>query len=108
MPAPVVQYQLDDGTVVRFEVEATAGFRPAGPNEIAGKIREAVGPAVEGARVVLEKVREAKPDGVELRFGIKVSGTANWLVAKAATEGNFEVTLTWSAESPPDAGRAVG
>jgi hypothetical protein len=78
MPASVVQYELDDGTVVRFEVEPAEGFRPAGPNEIAGKIREAVVPAVEGAGVVLEKVREAKPDGVELKFGIKVSGTANF------------------------------
>jgi hypothetical protein len=100
MPAPVVSYTLDDGTVVRFEVEPAEGFRPAGPNEIAGKIRDAVAPAVEGARVVLERVKEVNPDEVELRFGIKVSGTANWFVAKAATEGNFEVTLTWAADSP--------
>jgi Trypsin-co-occurring domain 1 len=53
---------------------------------------------VEGARVVLDRVKEAKPDEVELRFGIKVSGTASWLVAKAVTEGNFEVTLTWTAD----------
>ena len=87
---------------------SSAGFTPAGPNEIAGKIREAVGPAVEGARVVLEKVKETKPDEVELKFGIKVSGTANWLVAKAATEGNFEVTLTWTAASAPESGQATG
>lgn len=53
-------------------------------------------PAVEGARAVLEQVKEAAPDKIEVRFGIKVSGTANWLVAKAATEGNFEITLVWT------------
>ena len=98
--AAVVSYVLDDGTVVRFEFEPNAGFRPAGPDEIAGRIREAVAPAIEGARAVLEKVKEAAPDGVEIKFGIKVSGTANWLVAKAATEGNFEITLTWTPDRP--------
>jgi hypothetical protein len=92
----VVSYALDDGTVVRFEIEPSAGFRPAGPDEIAGRIREAVTPAVEGAWAVLAKAKEAAPDKIEVKFGIKVSGTANWFVAKAATEGNFEVTLTWT------------
>lgn len=36
---------------------------------------------------VLEKVKEAAPEEIKVKFGIKVSGTANWLVAKAATEG---------------------
>jgi hypothetical protein len=94
--ATVVSYALDDETVVRFEIEPSAGFRPAGPDEIAGRIREAVTPAVEGAWAVLAKAKEAAPDKIEVKFGIKVSGTANWFVAKAATEGNFEVTLTWT------------
>jgi hypothetical protein len=95
MAAAVVSYSLDDETVVRFEIEPSVDFRPAGPDEIAGRIREAVAPAVEGARAVLEKVKDAAPDEIEVKFGIKVSGTANWFVAKAATEGNFEITLTW-------------
>lgn len=96
MATAVVSYTLDDETVVRFEIEPSADFRPAGPDEIAGRIREAVAPAVEGARVVLAKAKEAAPDKIEVKFGIKVSGTTNWLVAKAATEGNFEITLTWT------------
>jgi hypothetical protein len=94
--AAVVSYALDDGTIVCFEIEPSAGFRPAGPDEIAGRIREAVAPAVEGAQAVLAKVKEAAPDKIEVKFGIKVSGTANWLIAKAATEGNFDITLTWT------------
>ena len=98
MVATVVSYALDDGTVVRFEIDPGTGFRPAGPDEIAGRIREAVAPAVEGARAVLEQVKQAAPRQVEVKFGIKVSGTANWFVAKAATEGNFEITLTWTPD----------
>lgn len=44
----VVNYALDDGTVVRFEIEPGPGFRPAGPDEVVGRVREAVTPAVEG------------------------------------------------------------
>jgi len=80
---------------VSFEVEPAPGFRPAGPDAVAGKLRDAVGPAVDGAKVVLDKLKEAAPDEIEVKFGVKVSGTMNWLVARAATEGNFEITLTW-------------
>jgi len=95
VPSEVVAYQLDDSTVVRFEIEPGGDFRPAGPGEIIGRVRDAVAPAVDAAVVVLEKVREACPDEVEVKFAVKASGTMNWLVAKAATEGNFEISLTW-------------
>lgn len=48
--------------------------------------------------MLLEKARSAHPDEVEVKFGVKVTGGANWLIAKAATEGNFEITLTWKAD----------
>ncbi|PZS40318.1 MAG: hypothetical protein DLM62_03500 [Pseudonocardiales bacterium] len=72
MAATVVSYELDDKTVVRFEIEPTADFRPAGPDEIAGRIRDAVAPAVEGASTVLETVKEAAPDEIVVKCGIKV------------------------------------
>src|SRR5689334_18691430 len=95
MTTPVVSYQLDDDTVVRFEIEPTNDWVQVSSDQVLGRISDAVRPAVEGAKAVLERVREAAPDEIEVKFGIKVSGTANWLVARAATEGNFEVTLTW-------------
>ncbi|MGD9528654.1 MAG: CU044_2847 family protein [Pseudonocardia sp.] len=101
MAASVVSYQLDEDTIVRFEIEPSADFRPAGPDEIAGKIRDAVVPAVEAARVVLDKVKAVAPTEVKVKFGVKVSGTANWFVAKAATEGNFEIELTWTPGQGP-------
>ncbi|MFJ1761398.1 CU044_2847 family protein [Amycolatopsis sp. NPDC088138] len=100
----VVQYSIDDQTVVRFEIEPPPGFRPAGAEEIAGRIREAVSPAVDAARVVLDRVRQVRPDEVKLKFGIKVGGGATWLVAKTSVEGNFEVEMIWrpsAVEEPP-------
>lgn len=98
----IVRYQVDDSTAVGFEFEPGPGWHPAGARELAGRVRDAVEPAVEAARVVLEKVREAGPDAVQVKFGVKVTGEANWIVAKAASEGSFEVTLTWA----PGAGDA--
>ena len=49
---------------------------------IAGRYRDAVGPAVEAARAVLESVKQAALDEIKLTFGIKVSGAANWLVGE--------------------------
>jgi hypothetical protein len=103
MAAPVVSYEVDENTVVRFEIEPTDDWHDVGADQVLGQIRQAVAPAVEGARAVLEKAREAAPDEIAVRFGIKVSGTTNWLVARTATEGNFEVTLTWKPK-PGDGG----
>lgn len=100
MSTEVVTYQVDESTTVSFEIEPTPGFRQAGAGEIAGKVRDAVGPAVEAAKVVLDKAKEACPDQIEVKFGVKVTGTANWLIAKAATEASFEVTLSWSPGVP--------
>lgn len=103
MASQVVRYRVDDSTVVGFEVEPGSGWHPAGVKEVVGQVREAVEPAIKAAKVVMDKVKDAKPDEVEVKFGIKVTGEANWIVARAVTEGSFEVTLTWSLSEEPAA-----
>ncbi|MBO0869993.1 MAG: hypothetical protein J2P15_15650 [Micromonosporaceae bacterium] len=95
----VVTYAVDEQTTVAFEIAPPPGFVPAA-NDVVGRVRDAVEPAVRAAQVVLDRVREAAPDRVTVKFGLKVSGRVDWLVAKAATEGNFEVTLTWKRREP--------
>ncbi|AJP00842.1 hypothetical protein TU94_04485 [Streptomyces cyaneogriseus subsp. noncyanogenus] len=95
MAHQVVSYALDDETVVRFEIEPTDQFHQVGAGEIVGQVREAVRPAVEAARAVLDQAVALHPAEVQVTFGVKVSGTANWLVAKASTDANFEVSLVW-------------
>ncbi|MEV5875671.1 CU044_2847 family protein [Streptomyces sp. NPDC052101] len=100
MTSQVVSYELDDGTQIRFEIEPTDEWHQVSSEGSIGRIREAVAPAVQGARAVLEQVKALKPGEVEVKFGVKVTGTANWLIAKAATEANFEITLTWHGTVP--------
>jgi Trypsin-co-occurring domain 1 len=105
--AQVVRYTAgDDNTEVRFEIDPPAGFRPVAAGEIAGRVRDAVQPVVEAARDLLHDLKALHPDEVEVKFGIKVSGTANWLVARAASEGNFEVTVTWRSPENTDPDKA--
>ncbi|WP_194858850.1 CU044_2847 family protein [Streptomyces sp. SUK 48] len=99
MTTQIVSYLLDDETAVQFEVEPTGDWHPVSADEAAGRVREAVGPAVEAARTVLARVAALQPDQVQVKFGIKVNGTANWVVARAATEANFEIALTWNPQT---------
>jgi hypothetical protein len=95
LSSEIVTYDVGGSTVAQFEIDPVDGFVPAGVGGVIGKVRDAAAPAIEAARELLQQARELSPDGVQVKFGVKVTGTANWLVARAATEGNFEVTLTW-------------
>jgi Trypsin-co-occurring domain 1 len=102
VPSEIVRYQVDSDTVAKFEIEPMPGFQPAGPSDVAGKVWDAAGPAVEAAMAVMDRVKRMSPDAVEISFGVKVTGEMDWIVAKAATEGNFQITLSWQ----PDVSRA--
>jgi hypothetical protein len=91
----LVSYAIDDGTVVQFETAPVEGWHEVGVEEVIARIDEAVAPLVAGAGAILSRLKAIHPDEIEVTFGVKVSGTANWVIAKAATEGNFAVTLTW-------------
>lgn len=100
-------YRLDDGTVVSFEVDPeTAGYQNAGPSDrVIEGIKKATAPAVRAAKEVLDLVRaEAKPQEAEVTFAVKVNGTMDWLVAKSATEGSFQVRLMWTSAAPVEGG----
>ncbi len=105
MSSEIVSYEVDGKTVAQFEIDAPPGFQPAGAHVIAGRVREAAAPALEAARELLAQAREMAPDAVQVKFGVKVTGGANWLIARAATEGSFEVTLSWQ---PGGTARATG
>lgn len=104
----VVRYSVD-GAEVEFDVDPDrlgGEWRDVSsrPGDVVGTVKDAVGPAVDAAKVVLDRIREVSPGSVQMKFGITVSGGANWGVAKAAAEGNFEVTLTWPGPGSDAAG----
>src|SRR5262249_32749132 len=74
MSSQIVTYGVDAKTAVSFEIDPVPGFVPAtASGAVFGGIKIVVGPAVEVAREVLEQVHDADPDGVEVKFGVKIS-----------------------------------
>ena len=98
MPPKIVTYALDNSTKVRFEIDPPAGFQDAGTDKVIGKVQDALSPAIDTAKLVLDKLKEAKPGEVTVTFGLKVSGKLDWFIARAGTEGNFQITLTWQPD----------
>lgn len=98
----LVRYSLESRSeTVRFEVDPEEGWVQAGAGDrLAGTISTAIQPAVAAARTVLAAFEDAKPSEAEVMFSVKVTGDANWVVAKASTEGSFQVRLLWKKERP--------
>ncbi|WP_435651827.1 CU044_2847 family protein [Kitasatospora purpeofusca] len=90
-----MSYELDADTVVQFEIEPMDEWQQVSADQVVSRVEEASRPAVEAARRVMTQIAALCPAEVEVTFGIKVSGTANWLVAKAASEANFGVKIVW-------------
>lgn len=101
MASQVVKYRAGD-TAVEFEVEPGPGYQQAGAGNLAKDLKiqvaEAVTPAVEAAKVVMDKIREARPHAVEVKFGVKASAEGNWVVAKTSAECSFEITMAWTRD----------
>ena len=106
--AELTRFELADGGSVLVEVDQPAGISRVSRQ---GRILEAAGESFDRA---LAQVRDAaatalhqfrtmshRPDEVVLKFGVKMDAEAGAVIAKTKLGGNFEVTLTWRANSGP-------
>ncbi|HEX4725164.1 MAG TPA: CU044_2847 family protein [Pseudonocardiaceae bacterium] len=102
--AGLTRFELADGGSVVVEVDEAPGISRVRRQ---GRIFEAAGESFERA---LAQVRVAaatalhqfqtmnhRPDEVVLKFGVKMDAEAGAVIARTKLEGNFEVTLTWTA-----------
>jgi hypothetical protein len=93
----------EEGGVLRVEVDEPEGgidrvgrvsdaIEATGQNVVQGL--KQISPAIQS---VVYHVRDMvdKPDKLSLQFGIKFTAAAGVVVAKAATEANFTVTVEW-------------
>ncbi|MER6694903.1 CU044_2847 family protein [Streptomyces minutiscleroticus] len=109
----VVTVPLEGGGVVSFEAGPGSGPEARGPVK-AGRIGEAVQelprtlqeclePVSRTARAVLEAVRQAGPDGVEVEFRVMLSAQVGAVISKGGAEGHLTVHLQWHNSGPaPD------
>ena len=101
----IIEYPLEDGGTVKVEVgESDLDGRPV-RGVRTGEIVEKAQQSFEATLALLQpstdaiigKLRSlsARPDEVEVKFGLKLTATAGALIAAAATEAQFEIRLTW-------------
>ena len=104
----LLKFKLKDGTSFFFEVAVPEGT-PSGPG-FAGKVTDKLTEEAEGAfdnfldvvGPVTQKVVERLKTGltkdaseVEVKFGLKLTASADVVFATAGGDVNFEITLKW-------------
>lgn len=88
------------------QISNSGRTRISGGSEIVQKTIEQVDAAVDAASKVASRAvkkfgtMDDKPDELQIKLGIKLTAEAGVVFAKAASEGNFEITLTWKRETP--------
>lgn len=100
----LIEVPLDDGGVVLVEVEEHEDgiVRSARPGEVVATAAESLQASLDRIRPVagalVGKLRDLadRPEEITVEFGIKWSAQAGVIVAQAASEANFKVTLRWA------------
>ena len=100
--ARYVRYETEDGTDLIFEKPAAAESegeeRVAAEDEVeeAGKsFEEALQRVKPMAERVIQQMQELSPGGIEVQFGVLMTGSLGAVFASAEASGHFQVTLKW-------------
>lgn len=105
--AYLVEFPLDDGghVVVEMDDEQLAGFSPAAvsPGEVAvtaaASLEAAVDRLLPAVKAIGDRMKLLTPDELTVALGVKLTAEAGVVVAKAAGEANFTITLKWSGSA---------
>ena len=109
----LIAVQVGD-VVVEVEAVTVAGTQPtASPAKAAEKVREAFGAAQETivqiakstAQVIDRAGAAARPDRVDVEFGLKFSASGGVIMAGVAGEASLKVTLGYDVAAKPAGGR---
>lgn len=100
----LIEYPLEDGSTVLVEVDEppTPGPKPvARPGAVAARAKQTFEQALDNLRPMMKALRKKvndlseEEDQIEVKFGIKLSGSVGAVVT-AGAEATYEVTLKWS------------
>lgn len=108
----IVRFRFDEDSAVLVEVdEDSFGIERVsrgqdGVVEASRRLTEALGGVRDAAQASIQVLRTLSPDGLELEFGVKLTGEAGAIIARTAAEGHFTVKLSWAPDGRgrPDRG----
>ncbi|QXE37489.1 hypothetical protein KQY30_27950 [Streptomyces sp. GMY02] len=110
----LVRMPLEGGGSVLFEAAASSAAqgpvkvaRPADVvRDLPRSLLASLAPVRETARSVLDQLRQAGPDEVEIEFGVDLSAEAGAVITKTQGAFHLKVRVLWSAGSDLGAGPA--
>ncbi|MFM6077924.1 MAG: CU044_2847 family protein [Dolichospermum sp.] len=99
----IIEFPLENGESILVEVDepGVTDSRISRRDNIARQAEQTFESALEKVRpiadIIMTKVNSlSQPaDEVEVKFGIKMSGTLGVLIASGNSEVNYEITLKW-------------
>lgn len=101
----LIQIPIEGGGSVLVEATSPApsGPIPASGSAVAGAVsvatqtlQTALVSIKDASRAVLEQLREAEPDEIEVEFGVELTAETGAIIAKAGGGCHLNVTLTWA------------
>lgn len=104
-----VEVPTRDGATISVAVrEVDEGVvRAARPGQVVARASQTLDDMVAGLRPVAEtfvaqfRAMTDAPDELTVQFGVTLSAGADLVIANAATEANFAVTLNWTRKRSP-------
>jgi NTP-dependent ternary system trypsin peptidase co-occuring protein len=98
----LMRFETDSGSIVVEVPEGEPGFELVSRDGVIAdtrmKLESALHDVRDAAESTLRVFRDgrARPDGIEVEFGIKLNAEAGVVIAKSSVEGHFTVKLSWS------------
>lgn len=93
-----------DGTLIGIEIDAVPGQRPAGFAETITARWDDASKAIQTMAMAVHSTlnnfsKDIRPQTVEVEFGLKLSGEADWVIGKAGGEAHIDVKFSYDLAS---------
>ncbi|MFF3691637.1 CU044_2847 family protein [Streptomyces sp. NPDC002187] len=94
---------LEGGGAILFEAvpehdgPVKAGRIGEAVRELPRSLQQSLTPVGDTARAVLEQLKQAGPDEVEVEFGVNLSAEAGAVITKGAVAVHLKVRVLWNA-----------
>jgi len=98
-----IYFEVEEGSQNFLKSEKGAMILAGSKDEEIGSFEAALDKIRRISTKVIDQIRnvDMRPDEIECKFGIKFNAETGVIFAKASTEGNLEITLTWKNNNNP-------
>ncbi len=85
-----------------YEGPVKAGRIGDAVRDLPHTLQQVLEPVRDAAAAVLDQLRQANPDEVEVEFGVDLSAQAGAVITKGESAVHFKVRVMWQRSGPPE------